>query len=206
MNGSTLIREAYEMGRTHVEVYRPYDRYFYLLRRFIDSDYFGTVGTNVDGHRVPMHVNSARNPRPWRDRHGRPCRRTFGKRDLFLHLTAEAHDADPQFRFLVNSPKTRFHLLAIDVDANEDRLGHELTCEVYQDLFCAETDYGGHVYIERSRNRVGRYLWFLVERSSQPAQFNLLVTPTGHDSPCAAGNPRSREIPRLSRPVGDFRP
>lgn len=176
MNGNLLISQARELGRDTQNIYRPYNKLYSALKSFVDSDYFGVSAYEDELECwVPMHVNGANNPKPCLDHRGRPCRRKFQKRDLILHLAAEPGDRDQNFRFLVNSPKGNHHLLGWDIDAKDGHKAHEITCDLYFDCFWSRWDYGGNVYIEPSRNRRGRYIWTVIERTSSPAEFNLLV-------------------------------
>jgi hypothetical protein len=175
MDGWKLIREGRELGMTTAALYRPYNRLYNEIRRFVDADYFGVTGWDDDlSAWVPMHVNSAANPFPSTDYFGNPCRRTFRKADLVCHLAAEPRDPRPRFAFFVNSPSSPYAMLTLDIDGKDHAKVHDLTCDLYHDLFVADWDYGGHVWIEPSPNLVGRYIRVIVERTSDPLAFNLL--------------------------------
>ena len=176
MNGNFFVQDGRQYGLSTHDLYRPFNKVFAALKSFVDADYFGVSAYDEEGECwVPVHVNGRRNPKPSIDRRGRRCRRKFQKRDLILHLAAEPIDLLQNFRFLVNSPKANYHLLAWDIDAKDDGIAHEIACDVYFDCFWSRWEYGGQVFIERSRNRVGRYIWTVIERTSSPAEFNLLV-------------------------------
>ena len=90
MNGYKLIREAYERGLTPAQLYQPYNAIYSAIRGFIDPDYFGVMGWSEDDQKyIPKHVNSDANPLPERDHWGKPCRRTFKKKDGLCHLAGQ---------------------------------------------------------------------------------------------------------------------
>lgn len=163
------LKHAFSVGQNWHEVYRNVKPYYATLRRFIDREYFGLTGSNGQ----PYHCNPKHDPCPVMDHHTgmrRPAR--FGHRQLLQHLLSQDRLGDANWAYLVNSPATNLHLLAVDIDCDLPRERSDamaLARQISKEIFA------GKAFIEPSRHRCGAYVWFKIVRSSDPEQFNRQI-------------------------------
>jgi hypothetical protein len=90
---------------------------------------------------------------------------------MLRHLYAEP--GEDGFHFLVNEKRspTGVGLHAVDIDADDPGAADSLA----QELATSDLFKGVDTWIEPSRNRSGRYVWFVLERSARAHDLNKLL-------------------------------